>query len=235
MLDRRVTGLLNKLTSKTFEPISTEIIAWANRSEQETDGHTLIRVISLVFTHATNDADWSEMYACLCRHMQEQISPKIRDDGARDSQGKHTSGGHLFRKYLLTLCKEAEHRWTSTRGTATTSSQYNESLNPTLEDDLAQRVKRRQLSIVRFTCELFKLGVFTERIIHDRIKNLLANVENPDEQQIESLCLLLATVGGLLDSPKARAHIDVYFSRIRQLHKNPNVNLRLQLMLQVRT
>jgi hypothetical protein len=37
------------------------------------------------------------------------------------------------------------------------------------------------------------------------------NVDNPEEE-IESLCKLLTTVGGLLDSQKARVHMDVYFS-----------------------
>jgi translation initiation factor 4G len=68
--------------------------------------------------------------------------------------------------------------------------------------------------------------------MHECIKKLLGNVENPEEEEIESLCKLLTTVGSLLDTQKARAHLDVYFSRMRELTKNKNVNSRMMFMLQ---
>ncbi len=45
MVDRKVKGLLNKLTMEKFDLISDQIIAWANKSEKEKDGRTLIQVI----------------------------------------------------------------------------------------------------------------------------------------------------------------------------------------------
>ena len=45
LVEREVKDLLNKLTMKTFAPISDQIIAWANKSEKEKDGRTLIQVI----------------------------------------------------------------------------------------------------------------------------------------------------------------------------------------------
>jgi translation initiation factor 4G len=62
---------------------------------------------------------------------------------------------------------------------------------------------------------------------------LAGNVENPEEEEIESLCVLLKTVGQLLDTPKARAHMDVYFTRMKELGKSLNVGSRMQFMLQV--
>ena len=75
--------------------------------------------------------------------------------------------------------------------------------------------------------------MLTERIMHECVKKLLGNVDNPEEEEIESLCKLLTTVGQILDTPKARAHMDVYFSRMKELTKSPNVNSRMQFMLQV--
>ncbi|KAJ3523992.1 hypothetical protein NM688_g8638 [Phlebia brevispora] len=74
--------------------------------------------------------------------------------------------------------------------------------------------------------------MLTERIMHECVKKLLGNVENPEEEEIESLCQLLTTVGALLDTPKARAHMDVYFSRMKELARTGNVNSRMQFMLQ---
>ncbi|KAH9007608.1 hypothetical protein EDB83DRAFT_2532609 [Lactarius deliciosus] len=48
----------------------------------------------------------SEIYARLCRKMMEQISPKVQDDGIKNSEGEPFAGGNLFRKYLLNRCQE---------------------------------------------------------------------------------------------------------------------------------
>ena len=58
--------------------------------------------------------------------------------------------------------------------------------------------------------------------------------ENPEEEEIESLCKLLTTVGAILDSnQKARAHMDIYFTRMKELAKGQHVTPRMQFMLQV--
>ncbi|KAG1743361.1 hypothetical protein EDD22DRAFT_1053360 [Suillus occidentalis] len=64
------------------------------------------------------------------------------------------------------------------------------------------------------------------------VKKLLGNIENPEEEEIESLCMLLKMVGQLLDTPKACAHMDVYFTRMKELGKSLNVSSRMQFMLQ---
>lgn len=70
--------------------------------------------------------------------------------------------------------------------------------------------------------------------MHECIKKLLGNVDNPEEEEIESLCKLLTTVGQALDTSKARGHMDVYFSTMKELAKSNNVANRMQFMLQVR-
>ncbi|KAF8176531.1 hypothetical protein BJ912DRAFT_930637 [Pholiota molesta] len=224
MVDRKVKGLLNKLTMEKFDSISDQIIAWANKSEKEKDGRTLIQVIRLVFEKATDEATWSEMYARLCRKMMEQISAKVQDDGIKNNEGKPIAGGQLFRKYLLNRCQEDfERGWVAKETTAAAAAVK-------ASDDKA-KAKRQGLGLIKFIGELFKLQMLTERIMHECVKKLLGNVDNPEEEEIESLCKLLTTVGGILDTPKARAHLDVYFSRMKELTKSPNVNSRMQYML----
>lgn len=251
VVERKVKALLNKLTMERFESISDQIITWANKSEKEKDGRTLIQVIKLVFEKATDEATFSEMYARLCRKMMEQISPKVQDDGIKNSEGKPFAGGNLFRKYLLNRCQEDfERGWVAKEATAAAAAskatadqavkEANEKTKGGEESELysdeyyaAAKAKRRGLGLIRFIGELFKLQMLTERIMHECIKKLLGNVENPEEEEIESLCKLLITVGSLLDTIKARAHLDVYFSRMRELTKNKNVNARMVFMLQV--
>ncbi|KAF5355138.1 hypothetical protein D9756_005480 [Leucocoprinus leucothites] len=252
MVDRKVRGLLNRLTMERFDSISDQIIEWANKSEKEKDGRTLIQVIRLVFEKATDEAAWSEMYARLCRKMMEQISNKVQDDGIRNTDNKPIAGGQLFRKYLLNRCQEDfERGWVQKEATAAaaaskaTEDQAIKAANEKKdgEDDeevalyseeyyAAQKAKRQGLGLIKFIGELFKLQMLTERIMHECVKKLLGNVNNPEEEEIESLCKLLTTVGSILDTQKAHAHMDVYFQRMKELTKSPNVSSRMQFMLQ---
>lgn len=96
-----------------------------------------------------------------------------------------------------------------------------------------QKVKQQGLGLVKFIGELFKLQMLMEHIMHECIKKALSNIDDPEEEEIESLCKLLTTVRQLLETSKAHAHMDVYFTQIRDLSKSQNVTSHIQFMLQV--
>ncbi|KAG9120183.1 hypothetical protein FRC07_004418, partial [Ceratobasidium sp. 392] len=106
LVDRKVKSLLNKLTMDKFDSITDQIIEYANKSEQEKDGSTLMQVIKLIFEKAKDEAGFSEMYARLCRKMMERVSSNIQDETIRNAEGQPITGGQLFRKYLLNRCQE---------------------------------------------------------------------------------------------------------------------------------
>ena len=245
--------MLNRLTLEKFESISKQILEWANRSVNETDGHTLIHVVILVFEKATDEATWSEMYARLCRFLMERISPDVRDDGIRNNQdGKPIVGGNLFRRYLLNCCQyDFERGWSvkeAANAAAASKAEEDKAAADAAEkagggkevlysDEYyaSQKAKRRGLGLVKFIGELFKLQMLTERIMHECIKKLLRNVENPKEEEIESLCKLLATVGQTLDTAKAKNHMDIYFSCMKELANDSKISSRIEFMILVCT
>ena len=183
VVDWKVKGLLNKLTMEKFDSISDQIIEWANKSENEKDGRTLIQVVKLVFEKATDEPTWSEMYARLCRKMMEQISTKVQDDGIKNNEGKPIAGGQLFRKYLLNRCQEDfERRWVAKEAAAAaaatkaTEDQIDLMMNlrrPYAANEkkgdgkevapysygyyAAQKAKRQSPGLIKFIGELFKL------------------------------------------------------------------------------
>lgn len=249
VVERKLKGLLNKLTLEKFDSISDQIIAWANKSENETNGQTLIHVIKLVFEKATDEATFSEMYARLCRKMMETISQKVQDESIKNANGEPIVGGHLFRKYLLNRCQEDfEKGWSAKESAAAaaalkaaddkaaaeaTAGQDGEVALYSDEYYAALKAKRQGLGLVKFIGELFKLQMLTERIMHECIKKLLSKIEDPEEEEIESLCKLLTTVGQSLDTVKAKNHMDIYFQRMDVLSKNPMVASRVRYMLLV--
>ncbi|KAG1746343.1 hypothetical protein EDB19DRAFT_353109 [Suillus lakei] len=245
----KVKALLNKLTTEKFESISDQIIHWANKSVNEKDGGTLIQVIRLVFERATDEPAWSEMHARLCQKMMEQISPEVQDDGIKNSDDKPIVGGQLFRKYLLNQSQEDfERGWFAKEviAAAAAAKASDDQATKTAHQKMgmegaelyfdecyaAEQVHRQRLGLIKFIGELFKLQMLTERVMHDCVETLLDNTENPEEEEIEILCQLLKMVGELLDTPKAHAHMDVYFTRMKELGKSLNVSPRMQFMLQ---
>jgi len=183
--------------------------------------------------------------------MMEQISPKVQDDGIKNNEGKPIAGGQLFRKYLLNRCQEDfERGWVAKEAAAAAAAtkamedQAVKAANENKGDEkevalysdenyATHKAKRRGLGLIKFIGELFKLQMLTERIMHECVKKLLGIVDNPEEEGIESLCTLLTTVGSVLDTQKARAHMDVYFSRMKELTKSVHVTSHTQFMLQV--
>ena len=242
-VERKVKALLNKLTMENFDSISDQIIEWTNRSEAEKDARTLTRLTGLIFHYAAK-SPWLEMYARLCRKAIETISPTVRDDSIRNAYGQPICGGQLFKKHLVNLCQEQfERSWAMMGATAAKVSEdvavkklakkSGESDLYSDEDRAAQAAKRHGLDLIQFLGELYKLQILTERIMYECIKKLLANIDRPNEEEVESLCRLLVTVGRLLDTPKARAHVDIYFTRIKELRKRNGVAPRVQFILQV--
>lgn len=262
LVNRKVKALLNKLTVEKFESISDQIIEWANKSVNETDGQTLRQVIALIFEKATDEAAWSEMYARLCRKIMEKLDPNIADENIKTSDDKPVTGGQLFRKYLVNRCQEDYERGWAQKDAATAAAKSKEAedkaklaLNEQQtasakeaeargekvvekEAELmseeyyeAQKAKRRGLGLVRFIGELYKLLMITEKIMHLCVRRLLANAQDPEEDEIESLCKLLTTIGKQLDTGKATGHVDVYFQRIQQMNFE-SMNSRMRFMLQ---
>jgi translation initiation factor 4G len=252
MVERKVKALLNKLTMTHFESISDQIVTWANRSEKEQDGRTLVQVIKLIFDAVTDDAMLPEIYARLCRKVREQVSHKVQDDSIKNAEGKPFAGGRLFLKCLANRCQEdferdwvAEETAIAAAATGVSNGHAIKKANEKIEGDegselyfddsyAAAKAKRRGMGFIRFIGELFKLQMLTERIVHECIKKLLGNVESPEEEEIESVCKLLATVGSLLDDmPESQAHVNMYFRRMKDLLKSKNVKQRMKFMVQV--
>ncbi|KAG8736391.1 hypothetical protein FRC10_009339 [Ceratobasidium sp. 414] len=229
---RKVGLIFNKLTTENFDSVSDNIIDLVNKSGSAS---TLMWMTKLITEKAEDEADISEMYARLCRKMAERLSPNVQDEAIRDSKGQPTTGGLLFRKYLLNRCQEDFERGWSAKEAATaqaTNQANGEAVLHSEEYYAAAKAKRRGLGLVRFIGELFKQRMLTERIMHECIKKLLSNVVNPEEEEIESLCELLATAGQSLDNVKARNHMDIYFERMQEMARGNNINSRTRLMLQ---
>ncbi|KAJ8078059.1 hypothetical protein PM082_000265 [Marasmius tenuissimus] len=209
-VSRKVRSLLNKLTTTNFDSISDQITDWTNKGPT-----TLPRVAELIFEHATfHDVRFTETYVRLCHKTMEHISPIVQDPEIKDNRGHAIAGGQLFRTYLLHQCKDEFARiWGLDEHSA-----------------VDEKTRERGLGLIRFECELFKLQMITERIMHECAKSVLGN--GNEERRVEGLCLLLIRVGRILDSPTGQGHMQEYLARLEELFKSPAVSLRIRFMVQ---
>lgn len=233
VVQRKVKAALNKMTPEKFDKIADQILDIAAQSKNETDGRTLRQVIQLTFEKATDEAHWAPMYAMFCRKMLQSMSPEIKDENIKDKNGDVVTGGNLFRKYLLNRCQEEFERGWKVNLPGRKEGETEETALLSEEYYVAAAAKRRGLGLVRFIGELFKLGMLTERIMHECVKKLVDYEGTPDESEVESLTNLLRTIGKQLDSPESRAQgrMDVYFERINQTINIPDLPSRLRFML----
>lgn len=246
-IERKVKALLNKLTEEKFDSIAAQILEWANKSREETDGMTLKLVIKLVFEKSTDEAHWSAMYAKLCRLLLDRLDPAVSEV----IDGKVVAGGSLFRKYLLGRCQaDFEAGWKAREEAAASAAAKSEQDKERLaeieagkdkdnggevlmmsdEYYIAQKAKRRGLGLVQLIGELYKLEMLSKSVIRECLVRLLGNVENPDEEDLESTCKLLTTVGKQFEETSARP-MDVVFERLLALTKNDLVSSRIRFMI----
>ncbi|KAL0253970.1 hypothetical protein I308_101349 [Cryptococcus tetragattii IND107] len=245
-IERKVKALLNKLTEEMFDPISKQILEWANKSANETDGLTLKLVIKLIFEKATDEAHWSSMYAKLCRLLHDEISNDVSDT----IDGQVISGRSLFRRYLLGRCQvDFEAGWKAREDTAVAAAAKKdedeakqekakaEDSGEDKEADLmsdeyyaAQKAKRRGLGLIQLIGELFKREIVANRVISQCLLKLLSNVNDPDEEDIESACKLLTTVGAAYDRA-ARENLNKAFDVLNQMMKIESLPSRIKFMI----
>ncbi|ROV98184.1 hypothetical protein VSDG_04380 [Cytospora chrysosperma] len=232
VVQRKVKAALNKMTPENFDRISDQILLIAAQSKDEQDGRTLRQVIQLTFEKATDEAHWAAMYAKFCKRMLETMSPEVKDVTIKDKNGNIVNGGALFRKYLLNRCQEDFERGWAVEMPAPKEGETKEMTMLSDEYYAAMAVKRRGLGLVQFIGELFKLGMLTERIMHECVRKLLDFQDQPDEAEIESLSKLLRTIGANLDSTeKGQMMMNAYFERISTLMETPDLPSRLHFML----
>ena len=250
-------------TPAQFDAVSDEIVAWMNVGIRELGAGAVDCILVPICEKAIGSGpgegeEAARTYARLCGKMMEQVDPNVKDHSLKNSNGQPVVGAQVVRRYLTGWCKEAVRRlWpvqemepsssaTSTAGdagedqapTRGVEQDVHATETPLSSDDhdsIAQ-TKSQRLRLIAFLCELFKLGAVAERPVHECIKEILSNAEiteNFHEEEIESLCKLWTSIGQLLDTPKAAAHINVYVRHMAMLTKSPNIPSRARLMLLV--
>lgn len=209
---KNAKGILNRMTLEKFELLYAQL-----KEIGINDLETLDGVIRLVFDKAVSEPHFCTLYANLCSRLAGDMPSFSNNDGSQQIS---------FRRLLLDKCQEEFE------------GKHSFSLEPKVDplelEELEMKTKRKSLGNVKFIGELYKERMLPEKIMHECIKKLLTDMDNPSEEDIESLCKLITTVGESLDHPSAKLRhmMEEYFDKIRNLTTNIKLASRLKFMLQ---
>lgn len=213
---RRVRGILNKLSPEKFDKLSLELLNVGIDSQVILKG-----IILLIFDKALDEPRYSSMYAKLCHQLCRE-APNFEPESSNIS---------TFRRLLLNKCQDEFENRSKTFDSFDTE-------NGLSEEEMEQRhiAKHKMLGNIKFIGELGKLEMLHEGILHRCIKQLLDKKKNIPlcemAEDLECLCQIMTTVGQRLDSPKAKAWMDKYFSRIKVFAGTDELPSRIRFMLQ---
>lgn len=213
---RQIKGILNKLTPQNFQKLFEQV-----KDVNIQSAITLTGVISQIFDKALTEPTFCEMYATFCKQLAADM-PEFVEDGDKVT----------FKRVLLNKCQEEFHRGEREQAEASAVEEDGtEKMTPEEREEKRVKAKRRMLGNIRFIGELYKKHMLTERIMHECIRKLLGEYENPEEEDVEALCKLMSTIGNMIDQPKTREHIDAYLERITRLSNNQKLSARIRFML----
>ncbi|XVE76802.1 hypothetical protein DITRI_Ditri13aG0009600 [Diplodiscus trichospermus] len=200
---RQLRAILNKLSPQNFEKLFEQV-----KAVNIDNAGTLAGFVSQIYDKALMEPTFCEMYANLFYHLAGELS-----DFSEDNE-KMT-----FKRLLLNKCQVEFEGGKSEQ----------EEANKVEEEGEDKR--RRMLGNFRLIGELYKKKMLTERLMHECIKKLLGEYENPNEKDVEAFCELICTIGKMIDHPRAKVYMDAYFKRMAKLSNNMKLSPKVRFML----
>ncbi|PIK51072.1 putative eukaryotic translation initiation factor 4 gamma 1 [Apostichopus japonicus] len=215
---RRFKSILNKLTPQNFQKLMYQTMQLPINSEERLTG-----VTDLVFKKAIMEPVFSQVYANMCRVMQNIEVTKA--DG----------GTVQFRKLIIIKCQKQFERQRSNEKMEMEKKRIAALSEKEQEEALAKFeyqvmiAKKQFIGNIRFIGELFKLSLLREKIMQGCIFRL---IKANDEESLECVSVLVSTVGHCLDHQKGKALMDHYFNQVDKIIKEKKVSSGIRFMLQ---
>lgn len=255
---REVKGILNKLTEAKFEHFVSVILAMdIIRSAVMTGVIDLL--FDKAVEEPRYAPLYALLCQRIVMHEIKEREGTMSSEEIAESRSNQANLS-LFRRYLVTKCQiEYEHKRAYSKqrieriiskaaekekdGNADDSSS-DLALDSTLlskkgssdqltdEDYALIKLKRRVLGNMRFIGELFIIQLISPKIMHQVIQELLLDVNDPEEEEVESVCRLITTIGSRLDCAESAPIWVHYITRLRVLGQHKKLPTRVRFMVQ---
>lgn len=162
---KEIQGILNKMTETNYERLADQLKKIKLSSKEQ-----LEKMAELIFNKALTEANFSHMYAKVCRKL---INIKIEDETTKESKRPFT-----LAMILLTRCQH----------------EFEVELNRKIEnadEETENKIKKRRIGLMRFIGELHNVNLLHQKVIDTCLLTIL---DKGNETMIEYACKLLSTV-----------------------------------------
>ncbi|CAM9898520.1 unnamed protein product, partial [Heterosigma akashiwo] len=149
-----------------------------------------------------------------------------------------------FKRFLLNKCQEEFEKEDIYEELANQIKNFDWNSLKSEEEKIAKKAdfeekrmitKKRMLGNIRFIGELYKKDMLKENIMHECLLSLLKIRQDeaagkkgklviPDDEDLEALGKLMATIGKKIDNPKAQEQMRLYFDKLAKLGKEPKLS-----------
>ncbi|KAJ8010069.1 hypothetical protein DPEC_G00071150 [Dallia pectoralis] len=221
----QMEDILESLTQNNFQQLMKNVNDLRINTEARLRG-----AVDCIYDRAIRDPSNTVVYANMCRSLMTLKVPTFHKPGVTVN----------FRKLLLHRVRAAfenigeEHEILPQKKMNAIAKEDSQIPRDELDEAKIER-HRQSLGNIRLMCELYKLKMVTESIMHDSIVRLL---KINSEDSLEGLCILLTYTGKDLDLEKAKPRMDQYYRQIEKIVKNgttsPRIIGRLQDLLDLR-
>ncbi|XP_062097465.1 eukaryotic translation initiation factor 4G-like isoform X2 [Humulus lupulus] len=213
---KKFEGILKQLTPLNFEELLEQV-----KAIDIDNAGTLRGVVAQIYEKSLMEPTFCEMCANFCFHLSGEL-PDFSEYNEKIT----------FKRLLLNKCQEEFERGEREQEEANKADEEGEEKQSEEErEEKRIKARRRMLGNIRLIGELYKKNMLTERIMHECIKKLLGQHQTPDEEDVEALCVLMSTIGEIIDHPKAEEHMDAYFDCMKILSNNMKLSSKARLML----
>jgi len=195
--------ILNKITPEKYATLKQQLLDLTIPNQD-----ILKDIIFLIYEKAAKEPAFSHLYADLCKDLSSE------GEFAKDKKD------NVFRRILLNKCQQEFEGFPNLRKEL---EALDKSTDLSEEDLLEKKLKirLRMTGNMTFIGELFKRKMLSHKIMHHGIiqQLLIKPDENqyPNEDEIETLCTLLDSIGKQLDIDEAKKYVDFYFQKLKEI------------------
>lgn len=79
--------------------------------------------------------------------------------------------------------------------------------------------------------------MLSNNVMKECLRRLCSNIETPEDEETETMCKLITTVGKVFESSDIsnRQWLDVYFARMKEMYDSKTLSSRVKFMIMVNT
>lgn len=229
-LKRKITLILNKVTSDTIEYFFQEI-----RSLDLRERSRIMIFVAQIVSHARSGPFYAHLYAQLCSKLVSYTKSTETSITNIDISSGVISYSEDLKKNMIDACQEEFD--VKLKFAVNMNNNVSDKIGQTLTSRIIRKLEKainlrfHFIGILLFIGQLFVHDLLNEYEIY-RYLNILCRIQFIDEENIEFLCIIILQIGEKLDSIPNSFQTEKFFQYILDQSIEVALPRRIQLLIE---